>query len=51
MSDRLFGDDVIFQQRFLKSAQLYTGRIDGIAGDGTKAAFARMGTWLYWTRC
>jgi hypothetical protein len=24
MSDRLFGDDVIFQQRFLKSAQLYT---------------------------
>ena len=39
MSDRLFGDDVIFQQRFLKSAQLYTGRIDGIWGPLTDAAY------------
>jgi hypothetical protein len=30
MRDRLFGDDVSFPQRFLKSAQLCTGRIDGI---------------------
>lgn len=39
MSDRLFGDDVIFQQRFLKSAQLYGGRIDGIWGPLTDAAY------------
>jgi peptidoglycan LD-endopeptidase CwlK len=39
MSDRLFGNDVIFQQRFLKSAQLYTGRIDGIWGPLTDAAY------------
>jgi hypothetical protein len=42
MSDRLFGDDVIFQQRFLKSAQLYTGRLDGSWGpltDGAHNAF------------
>jgi peptidoglycan LD-endopeptidase CwlK len=39
MSDRLFGDDVIFQQRFLKSAQLYTGGIDGIWGPLTDAAY------------
>jgi peptidoglycan LD-endopeptidase CwlK len=39
MSDRLFGDDVIFQQRFLKSAALYTGRIDGIWGPLTDGAY------------
>jgi peptidoglycan LD-endopeptidase CwlK len=39
MSDRLFGDDVIFQQRFLKSAGLYTGRIDGIWGPLTDGAY------------
>lgn len=42
MSAQLFGDDVIFQQRFLKSAGLYTGEIDGIWGpltDGANNAF------------
>jgi peptidoglycan L-alanyl-D-glutamate endopeptidase CwlK len=39
MSDRLFGEDVIYQQRFLKSAQLYAGRIDGIWGPLTDAAY------------
>ncbi len=38
MSDRLFGEDVIYQQRFLKSAQLYEGAIDGIWGAKTDAA-------------
>lgn len=42
MSARLFGGDVFFQQRFLKSAGLYTGEIDGIWGpltDGANNAF------------
>lgn len=38
MSTRMFGDDVLFLQRFLKSAQLYTGRLDGIYGPKTDAA-------------
>lgn len=39
MSAHLFGDDVIFQQRFLKSAGLYTGGIDGIWGPLTDGAY------------
>lgn len=39
MSERLFGSDVIFQQRILRSAGLYTGRIDGIWGPLTDGAF------------
>lgn len=38
MSSRLFEDDVIFYQRFLKSAGLYSGSIDGIWGPLTGAA-------------
>ena len=38
MSDRLFGEDVVYQQRFLKSAGLYEGAIDGIWGPKTDAA-------------
>jgi peptidoglycan L-alanyl-D-glutamate endopeptidase CwlK len=40
MSARLFEDDVVFYQRFLKSAGLYTGLIDGIWGPLTGAADA-----------
>lgn len=39
MSTRFFGDDVLFQQRLLKSAGLYTDRLDGIWGPNTDAAF------------
>lgn len=39
MSAQLFGDDVIFQQRFLKCAGLYTGEIDGIWGPLTDGAY------------
>lgn len=39
MSVRLFSEDVVFQQRFLKSAGLYTGALDGIWGPLTDAAF------------
>ncbi len=39
MSERLFGEDVIYQQRFLKSAGLYSGKIDGIWGSKTDAAY------------
>lgn len=39
MSERLFGSDVIFQQRILKSAGLYTGLIDGLWGPLTDGAF------------
>lgn len=38
MSERLFEDDVIFLQRLLKSATLYSGRIDGIWGPKTDSA-------------
>jgi peptidoglycan L-alanyl-D-glutamate endopeptidase CwlK len=38
MSDRLFEDDVIFLQRLLKSAGLYTDTIDGDWGKNTDAA-------------
>lgn len=38
MSTRMFGDDVLFLQRFLKSAQLYTAKLDGIYGPKTDAA-------------
>lgn len=38
MSVSLFGGDVIFLQRFLKSAGFYTGAIDGIWGSNTDAA-------------
>jgi peptidoglycan LD-endopeptidase CwlK len=38
MSARLFEDDVFFYQRFLKSAGLYSGLIDGIWGPLTDAA-------------
>lgn len=38
MSDRLFEDDVVFLQRLLKSAGLYTDTIDGIWGPNTDAA-------------
>ena len=38
MSNRMFGDDVLFHQRLLKSAQLYTGDLDGIWGPLTDAA-------------
>ena len=40
MSSRLFEDDVVFYQRFLKSAGLYSGSIDGIWGPLTGAADA-----------
>ncbi len=39
MSERLFGSDVTFQQRILKSAGLYPGLIDGLWGPLTDAAF------------
>ena len=39
MSEHLFGDDVKFQQRFLKTADLYTGAIDGDWGPLTDAAY------------
>jgi peptidoglycan L-alanyl-D-glutamate endopeptidase CwlK len=38
MSQRLFGDDIRFQQRFLKTAGLYDGNIDGDWGPRTDAA-------------
>jgi peptidoglycan L-alanyl-D-glutamate endopeptidase CwlK len=38
MSMVLFEDDIIFLQRFLKSAGFYTGKIDGIWGPKTDAA-------------
>lgn len=38
MSTRMFGDDVLFLQRFLKSAGLYAGKLDGIHGPKTDAA-------------
>lgn len=38
MSQRLFGDDVLFTQRLLKSEGLYTGKLDGIWGPLTDAA-------------
>lgn len=38
MSERLFGDDVIFAQRLLRSAEFYTAAIDGIWGKKTDKA-------------
>lgn len=38
MSERLFEDDVVFLQRLLKSAGLYTDVIDGIWGQNTDDA-------------
>jgi hypothetical protein len=38
MSQQPFGDDVLFQQRFLKAAGLYAGDIDGDWGPRTDAA-------------
>lgn len=40
MSPPLFPDDVLFLQRFLKSLGLYTKRLDGDWGDGSRTAFA-----------
>ena len=39
MSERLFGEDVVYHQRFLKSAEFYDGKIDGIWGSKTDAAY------------
>lgn len=39
MSSRLFGDDIVFQQRLLKCARLYTGRLDGVWESQTDAAY------------
>jgi len=38
MSNRLFEDDVTFLQRLLKSAGLYTDKIDGVWGKNTDTA-------------
>jgi peptidoglycan L-alanyl-D-glutamate endopeptidase CwlK len=38
MSDRLFGDDVLFFQRLLKSEGFYTGNLDGLWGPLSEAA-------------
>jgi peptidoglycan L-alanyl-D-glutamate endopeptidase CwlK len=38
VSFRLFGDDVVFLQRFLKCSGLYAGALDGIWGRRTDAA-------------
>jgi peptidoglycan L-alanyl-D-glutamate endopeptidase CwlK len=38
MSDRLFEDDVVFSQRFLRSAGFYRSTIDGQWGSKTDAA-------------
>lgn len=38
MSNRLFEDDVIFLQRLLKCAGLYTDRLDGVWGKNTDTA-------------
>src|SRR5262245_18268987 len=38
MSKPLFGNDVLFAQRFLKSAGFYQGRLDGIWGPLTDEA-------------
>jgi len=38
MSVKLFGEDILFLQRFLKSAGFYTGNLDGIYGKMTDAA-------------
>jgi peptidoglycan L-alanyl-D-glutamate endopeptidase CwlK len=40
MSARLFPDDVVFRQRFLKCCGLYQGRLDGRWGPKTDAASA-----------
>ena len=39
MSTRLFKDDVLFQQRLLKSAGFYRARLDGIWGPKTDAGY------------
>jgi peptidoglycan L-alanyl-D-glutamate endopeptidase CwlK len=41
MTSRPFGDDVIFTQRLLRSAGLYSEKIDGIWGPKTEAGLAR----------
>ena len=41
MSLQLFGEDVIFLQRFLKCCAFYDGKIDGIWGSKTDAAVAQ----------
>jgi peptidoglycan LD-endopeptidase CwlK len=38
MAARLFENDIVFLQRFLKSAGFYSGKIDGIWGPKTDAA-------------
>ena len=38
MSNRLFEDDVVFLQRLLKGAGLYTSKLDGIWGKNTDTA-------------
>lgn len=43
MSEHLFGEDVLFQQRMLKAAGLYPGALDGIWGPLTDRASLRFG--------
>ncbi len=40
MSEPLFGGDVLFQQRLLKTARLYPGALDGLWGPLTDQATA-----------
>lgn len=44
MSEPLFGDDVLFQQRLLKAAGLYPGALDGLWGPITDRATAGFAT-------
>ena len=41
MTNRPFGDDVIFTQRLLRSSGFYSAKIDGVWGPKTDAALAR----------
>ncbi|XMA35562.1 hypothetical protein O1157_00115 [Streptomyces albogriseolus] len=38
---------IVALQRWLKEDWGYSGRLDGVAGAGTKAAFARAGSYYY----